>query len=143
MQIDLSSIHIPLGGVLSLLGTVVISVCGYLWMNGTKLLKKFNRIDLRVKDVCKDVDALKDQCKTADNRLIKIEDAISDIRSAAQRSDEQFKIITVKLETLIVGQAKLEETTKATAAIVPRQEVEARLKAHEDRLQAVEGRRGN
>ncbi len=137
-------------GVASAIATGIIAPLTVWLVQGTfKSIKKANALNIKfvehkkdteakLSDVRKDVDVLKESCKTSDTRLVRVEDAIVDIRAAVQRSDEQFTAIMVELKQLPRVMALMESFGQSIGLIVPRAEVESRIGAAEKRLSLVE-----
>ncbi len=146
MQAPVVTTAITLPALLYFMLTVIIlPVLGWLINNGIKMLKNYTDIEGKVKDNCRDLETLKDNRHVSEARLSKVEDAIQEIRSAAQRTDEQFRSIASKLDQLPRLMALLESLSSAANTIVPRTEVDSRLRAAEDRLALLESdvRKGN
>ena len=120
------------------LGIIVLPVIGWLVTNGIKLLKSYTMIDAKVRDNCDSIKSLEKSHATTDARITKVEEAIHAIKDAAQRKDEQFLLITTKLDQLPALATMMNVLTQSATSIVPRSEVENRMKAAEERLGMLE-----
>ncbi len=117
---------------------LLIPVVGWLVTNGVKTLKAFTMIDAKVRDNCESIKSLEKSHATTDARIAKLDEAIHTIKDAAQRKDEQFLLITTKLDQLPALATMMNVLTQSAQAIVPRTEVESRMRAAEGRLEMLE-----
>jgi predicted nuclease with TOPRIM domain len=128
----------PLGVISLSISTVIAPFVAWLVRGGSRLIKRTTRMEVRFDERMKDLDALMEASKGTDARLIRVEDAIVDIRSASQRMDEQYAAIMGELKVLARVATLIDSLTLTVSQIVPRNEVEARLKSTEARLSLVE-----
>lgn len=124
---------------------IIIPVVGWAYSKGSDLITRFNRHELcfreheaHVKERLKELDSLKASDSKNDGRFSKVEDAICHIRESLERVDNQFQTIISKLEQLPRIATLLESHAKDIDNFVPRREIESRLKATEDRLNAMQ-----
>ncbi len=120
---------------------VLIPVVGWLVKNGISTMAKFNRIESKVTDNCKAIEHLEGETAKSDGRLGKVEEAIQVFRESSQRKDEQFATITMKLDKIPELTTMMQFLTASAASIVPRPEVDARLRAIEAALEILRERR--
>ena len=128
----------PLGVASLAISTVVAPTVAWLVKNASSLLTANLQVDLHVKELRGEVDKLKSTSTSHEQRIAKVEDAICSIRESAQRGDEQYAAIILKLESIPRITTMLETFQTAIAAIVPRSELEARLASAERRIVMVE-----
>ncbi len=126
-------------GVLSLaISTVIAPTVGWMVRTGSRMAKQLDTIEARFDERMKDLDHLQHEAKGTDVRLIKVEDAIVDMRSASQRADEQYARIMQELKTLTRVDTLIDQILLAVGQIVPRAEIESRLRANEDKIERVD-----
>ena len=118
--------------------TIVAPVVGWLVRRGSQLVKQVRDLEMRERTRSGELEALKDFHNDSSTRLVRLEDAIVQINKAMERSDQQFHTIMTKLEELPRVTALMESLSITLQAVVPRNEVESRLRATEDRLRMVE-----
>lgn len=127
---------------LSLLSTLVTGVLvpsvAWLMRSGARLVKRVNQLDMRLRDRLKDLDRLSESHESSVVRMTKVEEAILAIQAQLARNDVQFSQIMLKLDQLPRVVALIENYSHALESIVPRNEVEARLRSAEERLRIVE-----
>jgi len=119
---------------------LLVPVCGWLIKTAVKLLRQQTTIELKLNDACKDIEQLKTARTDHDSRIIKVEDAIMAIREAGKRADVMFAEIKTSLTQLTRISTLVEGLAAASMQMVPRPEVEARLKAAEERIKSLESK---
>ena len=117
---------------------VIAGILAYVMPKSIRLGQGIRDIQTKVTDVCNDVTHLKQTAIEAALRTQKLEDAIVAIRESSQRSDERFAALSLKLDPMPRLVTMMEALTEAAKAIVPRTEVDNRLRATEERLARVE-----
>jgi hypothetical protein len=129
---DIASVVIGVVGIL--VSSLIAPVVGWLAKSGLSLSKAHTELDATVKAHLDDYDAFKLQHRDNPTRLTKVEDAIVGIQAAMERNDKQFSAIMDKLEAI----PRLTTLMEQYSTLVPRPEMEARMRAAEDRLRQVE-----
>ncbi len=102
------------------------------------LLDQFTILEDQFISMRQEVKALQESDKASDRKLILLEEAITEISALRERTDEQFSEIKADLKQLPRILTLLEQYGQAIASSVPRNEVESRLRATEDRIRMVE-----
>ncbi len=134
-------IEITLSGLLHYGATVIlVPACGWLINNAVSQVRKQTETDLKLHDVCIDVETLKTDRTAHNDRISKVEDAIVGIKEADKRADVMFTEIKSYLFQLTRITAIVERLDGATSQIVPRPELENRMHDAIDRIKSLEGR---
>lgn len=110
----------------------------WLVKTAVKLLRHQTTIELNLHDACKDIEQLKAARTDHDSRILKVEDAIVAIREADKRADVMFGEIKESLSQLTRITVMVEALQTSSSQTVPRPEVEARLRAAEERIRTLE-----
>ena len=132
-------IEITLASLIHYGATVIlVPACGWLIKNAVTLLRKQTESDLLLHDLSKDVEQLKTARTDHDVRILKIEDAIVAIRESDQRAEVLFTEIKSSLTQLTRISTLVEGLSTASGLMVPRPEVEARLRSAEERIRTLE-----
>ena len=118
---------------------LLVPACGWLIKTAVKLLKQQTTVELKLHDAAKDIEQLKAARTDHDSRIIKVEDAIMAIREAGKRADAMFGEIKESLTQLTRISTLVEGLSAAYTQMLPRPEVEARLRAAEERIKSLEG----
>ena len=127
-----------IGLVSSAITTVVFPLFVWAVQRLASLVNQFNIMESQFNEVRQDVETLKESDKQTGDRLIPLEEAISDIAALRERTDAQLSEIKTDLKQLPRIVTLLEQYGQTLSVIVPRNEVESRLRATEDRLRMVE-----
>ena len=125
------------------------AAAGWLLRATVLFLKDHAVLEKRVKDIEDNHKSFKgettdllqkvaDKFEAAATRLTKSEEAIMELRSHVQRTDEQFLIILNRLESLPRVEATLEAWKPAIEAIVPRPEVDRRTESLETQMRDLQ-----
>jgi hypothetical protein len=116
-----------IGLVSSAVTTVVFPLLVWGVQRLVQLLKQFNILEAQFEDVRSDVETLKEANTQSNGKLLLLEEAISDIAEIKADLKQLPRVVTL-----------LEQYGQAISTSVPRNEVESRLKATEERLRLVE-----
>ena len=117
---------------------ILVPLVTWVVRNGTQLLKRVTLVEERQKERSREVEELITAGRLSDKRLTRVEDAIVEMRASAQKVDESFALIMVELKQLPRLTAMVETFAEGMRQIVPRSEVEFRMRAAEDRIRLVE-----
>ena len=120
---------------------VMATVIGWTVTNGIKMIAKYTRLEGKVVDNCKAIEHLEASTAKSDGRLTKVEEAIQVFRESSQRKDEQFATITMKLDKIPELATMMQFLTTSSQSIVPRPEVDARLRTLETAIEGLRERR--
>ncbi|MFC6644130.1 hypothetical protein ACFQBQ_00695 [Granulicella cerasi] len=120
---------------------IIVPVVGWLATTILGLIKKTDLLELKFRDNLKDVDKLLTTQELSGTRLTKVEEAVINLEKLSERNNSQFALIMQKLEQLPRCIALLESYSNSIEHMVPRLEVEARLKNTEERIRSLEDKR--
>jgi uncharacterized coiled-coil protein SlyX len=123
-----------IGVVVSILGPIV----GWIAKSGLDLSRRQTELEQNVATQADDLKAYKNSLAETPTRLTKVEDAIVRIDASMAKNESQFAAIMAKLESVSRLTAMMDMYTSMIQGVVPRAEVEARVKSVEDRLRQVE-----
>jgi len=134
-------IEITLSGLLHYGATVIlVPACGWLTATVVSQIRKQTETDLKLHDVCNDVETLKSDRTSHNDRISKVEDAIVGIKEADKRADVMFAEIKSYLFQLTRITAIVERLDVTTSQIVPRPELENRMHDAIDRIKSLESK---
>lgn len=128
----------PLGIIALTINVVVAPLVAWLVKSGRKVARKITVQGVRLNAMENQVNRLQNISDAAEPRLARLETAICNIERAAEASKDQHAAVMQELKQLPRLATMLELYSTAIAAIVPRNEVDSRVKAVEDRLTRVE-----
>ena len=126
---SMSLFNIPslLGLASSAITTVVFPLFAWGIQRLAQLLKQFNVLESQFAEVRSDVETLKEANTQSNGKLLLLEEAISDISEIKADLKQLPRVVTL-----------LEQYGQTISTSVPRNEVESRLRATEERLRLVE-----
>lgn len=113
----------PLQVILAIITGVFAPLAAWLVRCGSHLLRRYNVLDQEMREVKADVAALQQGASAVDTRIVRVEDAIVEIRAAVQRSDQQFTAIMGELKQLPRLAAMVEAMGTQMAGMVSRHEL--------------------
>jgi chromosome segregation ATPase len=133
---ETATIIVEVVGVI--VSAIIAPIVGWLVKAGLDSSNRLTTLELSTRTYREEFDVFKTQHQENPIRLTKVEDAIVGIHAAMERSDKRFETIMERLDQLPRLAALLDNYQQLFQMMVPRNEVDNRVRSIEDRLKQVE-----